>query len=550
MAVKADPRAKRVVKYHEKLVGARQNWDDHWQNVAHFVIPELDGVWTWKTKTKGEEKHQKLYDNSAEHDNELLSAALMSMAVSPTSQWFELTSGNPQIDKIPRVRKYFQDVVMRGLNILNSTNFHTEIGSMFKMLGPMGTGPLNMVEDDDFVVIFKALPVYQAYFSENAQGLVTTKSEEKLMTVYQAYAEYGREVFGDLTTQLDKDVDKEIEILHLIMERKEAILRGFIEDTKVNKRRKKKMGTDKNLVSLHIYKKKPIFLRQSGYDEYPGAVPRWAKTPGEIYGRGPGMKALPEIRMINQMRKVTIRSAQKTVDPPLLAPDDGIMGRINSRPGGITTYRSGTADRVEPLNTGGDPGLGREMINDSKDSISRYFFIDQLQLRDGPQMTATEVNERVEQSLRLLGPILTRLEFELLQPIIARLIRIMLDRGMMPAEVPEELAGVTPRARFSSQIAKALRAMNARSVENFMSSVLPLAEIDPSVYDHIDTENYIQLQADNYSVPQEIITDPEKVKKIQEARAAQAADAQRRQQELEDAEKVSKVGPVVQNAQN
>jgi len=545
MTIKENDRAKRIVKFHEKKVGERANWDDHWYNTAFYVIPELDDVYEWQHKSKGEEKHYKLYDNSAEHNNELLSSALMSMAINPTSQWFELTTGDPQLDKVAGVRKYLQETVRIALNILNNTNFHPEAGGMFKGLNALGTGPLMMFEDDEFVVRFQALPVYMVYLGENNRGLVSTMSQEKKMTVYQAYAEYGKDKFPeDIQRKYDKDLDKDIIIVHLLMERKEAELRGFVEPRK-GRKRKKNVGVNKDLVSLHVLKDKPVFLKEAGFDEFPGAVPRWSKTPGEVYGRGPGMKALPEIRMVNQMRKVTIRGAQKIVDPPLLAPDDGIMGRVNTRPGGITTYRAGTNDRVESLNTNANVPVGLDLVEDSRGEIRKYFFIDQLQLREGPQMTATEVNERIDQSLRLLGPMLTRLEFELLQPIVARLIRIMKDNDLLPPDPPEELDGINPRARFSSQIAKAQRAIEAQSIERFLGSVAPIVELDPSTMDHLNIPSYLQVMADSYSVPQEIFNDPAKVKKMQEQRAAQAEDERRRQVEMEDAEKVSKVAPAI-----
>ena len=73
-----------------------------------------------------------------------------------------------------------------------------------------------------------------------------------------------------------------------------------------------------------------------------------------------------------------------------------------------------------------------EIMQDVRERIKQHFFVDQFQLREGPQMTATEVNTRVDMQLRLLGPLLGRLHFEFLQPMVGRMLQIMSRKGLLP----------------------------------------------------------------------------------------------------------------------
>ena len=121
------------------------------------------------------------------------------------------------------------------------------------------------------------------------------------------------------------------------------------------------------------------------------------------------MTALADIKMLNKMSEVTIRAAQKQVDPPLLVPDDGFMLPVRTIPGGLNFYRSGTRDRIEPLNIGANNPLGLNMEEQRRQAIRAAFYVDQLILEPGPQMTATEVVQRTEEKMRLLGPLTGRL---------------------------------------------------------------------------------------------------------------------------------------------
>jgi len=252
------------------------------------------------------------------------------------------------------------------------------------------------------------------------------------------------------------------------------------------------------------------------------------------------MKALPDILMLNSMMKTIIRGAQKIVDPPLQVPDDGLLGPVRTVPGGTNYYRAGSNDRIEPLATGARPDIGLDILENVRLRIREAFFIDQLQLNEGPQMTATEVLQRTEEKLRMMGPILGRLHFEFLKPLIDRVFAVMLRADLLP-EVPEELSGVNLETRFSSMIARAQRSSEADNITRVMGIIAPFIEIDPSVMDNVDLDGMIKHVGDIFNVSHEVFKNTDEVEAIRQQRAAVQQQQLQQQQQLGEAEVINKL---------
>jgi hypothetical protein len=147
-----------------------------------------------------------------------------------------------------------------------------------------------------------------------------------------------------------------------------------------------------------------MVVRTGGYNEFPYLVPRWSKATGEIFGRSPSYNALPDIKTLNKAVEIGLKAWAKAIDPPLLVQDDGVIGRVRTTPAGITVVRNDGA--VKPLQIGSNWQITDLKENQLRTAIRQAFYSDQLQLQDGPQMTATEVQVRYELMQRLLGPTL------------------------------------------------------------------------------------------------------------------------------------------------
>lgn len=535
----ADALGLEIKALHEREKGKRANWEQHWFEIAELVIPRRDQIFETRNKVKGDKKNRKQYDASAPHFLELLASALHSMLTNPSVQFFELTTGDPEIDKNPEVRKWLQDLVRRIHQILNNSNFQTEIHEVYMDLGSLGTGVLRIEEDKDLVIRFKSSPINEHYILENFNGEVDGLLTENIYDTRQIVQRFGKEVFEENQEikSILKDVGTEHSVIHAIVPRK---------DIKFGDKSPKSY----KFASVHVHLDTGIVLEEGGFKEFPYAVPRWNKTSGEKYGRSPSMKSLPDIKMINTIMRDTIRAAQKRTDPPMFLPDEGIIGPINITPGGINYYRAGTPSMdgsiAKPFSTHADPGIGFDVMNDVRERIKQAYFIDQLQLREGPQMTATEVNQRTDEHLRLLGPILGRLHFELLKPLIARVISIMKRKNELPPNIPEILADANIDVFFSSQIAKAQRMAEGNSLLRVMEMLGPLIEMDPSVMDNIDSDAIVQYVSKIHGLPQDLLKQPKEVEALRQQRQEEAAKQQQQQDQLLAAETMNKAAPMLQ----
>ena len=246
--------------------------------------------------------------------------------------------------------------------------------------------------------------------------------------------------------------------------------------------------------SVYIEYKNGNELSVGGFVEFPFVVPRYLKASHEIYGRSPAMTALPDVKMLNEMSKTTIKAAQKQVDPPLLVPDDGFLLPVRTVPGGLNFYRSGTRDRIEPLNIGANNPLGLNMEEQRRTAIRNVFYVDQLLLQQGPQMTATEVIQRNEEKMRLLGPVLGRLQSELLKPMIDRCFAILLRNNQF-AQAPDFLSGQDIEIEYVSPLAKAQKSTELSSITRAIEILGSLANVAP-VFDYINFDALVKHVAD------------------------------------------------------
>lgn len=533
-------KSQNILKLLEKLKGDRANWESHWKDIAEYIVPNKDNVYG-NDKTQGEKKFNELYDGTAIHSNELLGSALHGMLTNPTNPFFGLSSGDVGIDKQDEVRKWFQKCTRVMHDVLNNSNFQTEIHEVYLDQGSFGTSVLFTDEDDEDVVRFMAHTIFQVWIAENYKGVVDTVIREFKKSMKDILQEFGEDWLKQdpMLENMKRDLQKEHCIVHAVYPNNEYNPQA--EDK-----------TKKPFVSCYLLKDSKVVLREKGYDTFPYAVPRWTKIAGEVYGRSPGMKSLPDTKMINQMMKVTIRSAQKIVDPPLMAPDDGITGGVKTQPGAINYYRAGSSDRIEPLATGARIDFGFQIMEDVRTRIRSAFFIDQLQLREGPQMTATEVMQRTEEQLRLLGPILGRQHNELLKPLIERVFDICFKRNLFP-QPPKVLLEMAAKGKkltvqYSSMIARAQKTAELDSISRLFQIAAPLFQVDPKVAQYIDTDGALKHIAHSLSLPFELIREDNQVKKIRSAEAEATQQAAQQQQEMAGADMLAKAGPVIQGA--
>lgn len=508
-----------IVKLLGKLKGSRGTWESHWQEVTDFVLPRKNTV--LNKKSPGEKRTWQLLDNTAVHSNELLAGALHSMLTNPDSPWFEMTTGNIITDNDDQVRLWLQETTRDIHNVINNSNFQTEVHELYVDLGAIGTACQLIEEDDDTIVRFSTKFIADYFIKESRSGkveLIMHEARWKAHDLIEEFSEKG--MHRDVLKEYTEQKGTEYKVVHCVYE------------------------CEEKYYSVYILPDLNHKLKEETFNEFPYLTPRWSKASGEDYGRSPGMSCLPEIKVLNKMNETLLIGAQKKVDPPIQMPDDGFALPIVTRPGGINYYRSGSNDVIKPIFNDTNLEFGYQAMEDRRQRVRDTFYVDQLKLRQGgPMMTATEVLQRTEESMRLLGPMLGRMQSEYLRPLINRVFNIMLRKGKIkPA--PAAMKGHTLDVRYSSLIAKSQRLADAQNILRTVQAVAPFMQMDPSVADNFNGDACARIVAGVYGFPQLGLRSAADVQKLRQQRAeAQQAqlDAAQEAQELQNAGQMANI---------
>lgn len=515
------PKAKMILERFASLRTERQNWESHWQDVADYMLPRKADI--TKKRTRGDKRHELIYDGTATHALELLAASLHGMLTNTVSPWFYLKYKNEELNQEDEAIEWLEDCTRVLNQAFNRSNFQQEIFELYHDLIAFGTAGLFITEDEDNELRFKNIHISEIFITEDAKGNVDSLTRQFKMTAKNIYTAFpDTDLPEELKKKFSKDPYANVSIIHSVYPSQEY--------------------AGKKFVSCYVHEESGFLLSEKGFNEFPYAVPRYLKSSNEIYGRSPAMNALPDVKMLNLMSKTSIKAAQKQIDPPLMVPDDGFMMPIRTVPGGLNYYRAGTRERIEPLNIGANNPVGIQMEEQRRDAIRQNFFVDQLISVQGPQMTATEVIQRNEEKMRILGPVLGRLQSELLQPLITRCFNILL-RNKKFKDIPDFLGNQNIEIEYVSPLAKAQKTGELQALMRGIEIMGSLQNVAP-VMDYLDTDNLVMHIKDVLGIPAKILKSKGQVQQIRQEQAQQMAQQQQMQQQMQEAEIANKAAPL------
>jgi hypothetical protein len=276
------------------------------------------------------------------------------------------------------------------------------------------------------------------------------------------------------------------------------------------------------------------YLSEKGYDYFPVLVPRWSLTGEDVYGTDcPGMTALGDVKQLQFAERKIGQAVDKMVNPPMVGPTTLRGTKASILPADITylDVREGQQGfrpaheinfRIQDL---------EQKQSQVRQRISRAFFEDlflMLANSDRRQITAREIDERHEEKLLALGPVLEQLNQDLLDPLIDITFKFLVEQGWIP-EAPEELQGQDLKVEYISTMAQAQKMVDIGGLDRFSGFVANLAAQtqNPQLLDKLDSDQLIDVYADRTGVPPDVVRTDEEVAEIRAGRAqAQSAQMQ------------------------
>jgi len=509
--------ASELIERAETLENERANWEQDWQRIADFVLPRKNDIIT--KRSRGENRNQKRYASIGMQSLNILAASLHGTLTSKAVQWFDLETGRPELDASSQIKDYLQEVARIMWVELNASNFHSQVHELYLDLAAFGTGCMLQEEaagpgEDYDGLTFSAHPIQSYLIEENHNGQVDSVCIKHMMTANQIAGKFGESAMtSEQKSALTKDPLSQFEILHWVMPRDTGRSKGdgYTEDAS-------KMG----FKSCWVDRSQETIIREGGYQEFPFTVCRWSKSTGDLYGRGPGDTALSDIEVLNEATRLELNAWAKTIDPPILIEDDGVIGKVNMRPGKPTVVRD-VERSVRPFQNNANMNFNQIKLGEYRDTIRQAFFADQLELpnRGSAEMTATEIQVRYDLMQRVLGPTLGRLERELLEPVIWRTFKIMGRRGKIPPPPPEMGDVLDINVRYVGPLSRAQKQAEINAFMTFLQEVGMVSQMKPEVLDNIDGDAAIRWLHSHHDLPAIVMVEDRIVQQRRDARAKQ-----------------------------
>lgn len=512
-----DKAACEAISIFEKARAQRGAWDGRFQEVVDYCRPNADSF-TGK-KSPGADNVSQIFDATAIDALEEFGSGLHSYLTNPTDRWFGFRPVDSRLLNDRQIKLWCEDVSNTIYHYYQSSGTgHTQaMSEAFLDVGSFGTAVVHQYWKDGLK--FKTFALADCWIKENSERQVDTVIRKIPFTARQIMQEFTERPRGFMEAAL-KQPDRVFQVLHLVMPRSDAPWLEHIKPVK-------------NYTSFWVCMDTKETLKVDGFQWFPYHVPRWVKMSTEVYGRSPALKAMPDIKMLNRLEFHLLKALAKATDPPLVVPSEAFLVPLKTGPGAVN-YKEPGSDAIEtipPINF----QYPETKADQKREAIRKYFYNDFLRMeKENVEMTAYEVQDRREEKLRLLAPMLGRQEMELLGPMLTLSYLLCARHGQLPPP-PKDVPGGL-KIEYTSPAARAQTGMRAFAMDRYIQRLIPAAQINPGVFDIVNWEAYSRELADAMGTTPKILYSPQQMQRRNEEKAQQEQQAAM----LEAAEPASK----------
>lgn len=522
-----------------QLENERSSFFATWRDCADYILPRRPRFFV-SDSNKGDRRNQKIIDSTGTLAARTLRAGMMSGVTSPARDWFRLTTPEPELAEFGNVKIWLDLVSQRMRTVFIRSNLYNALPIIYGDLGVFGTACMLVEEDFQDVVRFYPFPIGSYKLSNNDRLKVDVFQRDFQMTVRQIVDRFGKKLNGDI----DWDVfslqiknlyeqglmEEWVQVSHVIMPNEEydpkKPLSKYKKYTSCYYETGFRSSGSSNYLSGEPDQDK--FLSEKGYDFFPILAPRWEVTGEDVYGTTcPGIEALGDIKQLQLGERRGMQAIEKMINPPMTAPTSLRNSKASILPSDVTfvDVREGQQGfrPAHEVNFRIDALENKQQ--QVRQRISRTFFEDlflMLANSDRRQITAREIDERHEEKLLALGPVLEQLNQDLLDPLIDICFDIMNRQGLIPP-APDELQGMPLKVEYISIMAQAQKLVGIAGIERFAGFVgnLVANTQQPSILDKVDLDQMIDEYGDAVSVPAKLVRSDDAVEEIRAQRAKQ-----------------------------
>ena len=514
---------KRVRRIHDQLYEARLRYESKWRKLSKYINPSHGRFHEESGGREGENRNF-LMDSYPVTAHKRCAAGLYSGLTSPAVQWFKLNLVDKEKSNYHTFKVWLNEVQKTMNSIYARGNTYNMLYNCDSEITQFGTCAAMMYENFNTGIWHKQYTCGEYALGTDLMGRVNKFARRMEYNAEQLIREFGMENVSKTVQNAYKNNDLNSKFR----------VNMLVEENIDYDPYKLEMGNFPWKSWYWEDSQQNRFLRISGYREQPFIAARWEVVADDIYGVGPGHDIIGDCMQLQKVAENEMRGVDNQNDPAMVYPSS--IAYLDTRPGAKNKVPDGTVTRAYPLI---DPASSRSdgmaRVEDKLyGAINRGFYTDLMAMmtsRDDPRMTATEVAERHQEKLLLLGPVLEQMHSELLKPLTKRMFGICLRNGLIPPPPdginPEEELGVD----FDSLLASAQKLAAQPAIAQTLAEVGNLAGISPEVVDNFNMDKAARELADSNGAPETILRSEDEVEDLRKQRA----EAQAQQQQMENA---------------
>lgn len=535
-----------------QLLVERSSFFTHWQELGDYILPRRSRFYT-TDRNRGNRRNSNIINATGTHAMHTLQAGMMSGFTSPSRPWFRLTTQDPDLAKLEPVKEWLYDVTWAISEVFLRSNLYTSLQTVYGDMGCFATAAVMLMEDFDRVIHTYPFAIGSYYLFANHKLQVIGFMRDYMMTVRQIVEEFAwnqesKKYEWDNVSSMVKTLwdngttEAWIDVSHFIGPNPEWDPQSLMSEKKRYLSVSYERGSSAGQYTISTVDSTKV-LRRKGYDKFRVFAPRWEVTGEDVYGTYcPGMEALGDIQGLQSYERRKAQALEKSINPAMVGPSSLRNQKATVVPGDITYVdtRDGQ-QKFEPAYMI-SPNFQQLNLETSaiegriKKSMHEDLWLVISNLEKG-NVTAEEVRALQNEKLQEVGPVVDRLNQDLLDGIVEQTFDIMLAQGRIPPP-PQVLRKHPLKVEYTSIIAQAQKALAAGGIEQYWGFAMKVQEAypnDPSKLDKVNTDEMLERYGEDLTIPPGIVRDDDDVAKIRDQRNKALA----KQQQAEAAEQAS-----------
>lgn len=508
----------------------RGQWAPLWSECARLVLPHGDDF--YRSHSPGSSERTRTQYDSFGMRALFNGASALNAGLTPrTAMWHKLTTRREDLDHRRPVARYLEELNTRLFRMRTrpGANFAGTVHETYISIMAFGTGVFMVEEDPRGGARYRSIHLSEAYLAEDEYGFTNTFFRPFQLTAQNAVRKFSRPD-DTLPTAVKDKAEKAphelVDFMHVIRPNEEY-------------RRGAPGWKGMRFTDFYTCREPREVVRRDGFFEFPVMAPRWVKASNEIYGRSPVIMLLPDLKMLNEMRRTWIEVANLQADPPIAvagkvdASFPGMVPEFDMVPGArnVGFVNQDGRQLAIPIDTGGNFPLTLELLSDLRDGIDdtmlgRYF----RALVENPDMTATHALLLAQEQGQRMAPTMGRGQAELLDPLIRRESAILHRQGRMPDDMPRDLRdfhaeeGEPLDIEFDSPMTRVADQEQALGVMRTTEGLAGLAEImGPEIFHKYNPDAIAETVARANGMPAKTLLSDEEVEAKRQQQQAERA---------------------------